>query len=341
MSRETPYTDDQPLDFFSVALTIVLCAIWGGAFVAIKVGTFDMPPLGAGALRFCVTALVLLAWARYQKVRLVYAAAEVKSLAVLALMFLYTNIAAYVGTSLTTSGRAAVFFYTQPLFLAILAPYFLPGDRVTLRKLCGLSLAFCGLLTLFSNRLGGDFSTTAVGDVIVLSGALMTAFSSIATKRTAGRIHPVALICWQSLFSCPALALLSWGFEASRPFIFSTRAIASILYLGLVSAAFGFVAFAWLIQRKPATRVAALTFLSPVFGVAYSWMLLGERLTPFQLLGVAGVCLGVYTVNSGSVPHPQAGRAQVVPPEGDTPARTPVSAMQERRSVSERASSLR
>jgi drug/metabolite transporter (DMT)-like permease len=305
MGKETYYTHDQPLDLFSTALTILLCAIWGGAFVAIKVGTFDMPPLGAGAIRFCLTALVLLAWARYQQVPLLHGVAEVKSLAVLSAMFLYTNITAYVGTSLTTSGRAAVFFYTQPIFLAMLAPYFLPGDRVTVRKICGLGLALCGIIALFFTKLGGGFSTTLIGDVIVLSGALMTAFSSIATKRTAGRIHPVALICWQSLLSFPFLALLSWGFESDRAFVFSGRAVASILYLGLFSAAFGFVAFAWLIQRKPATRVAALTFLTPVFGVGYSWVLLNEHLSPIQLLGVAGVCLGVYIVNSGGIPRPQ------------------------------------
>lgn len=305
MGRETYYTHDQPLDFFSIALTVLLCAIWGGAFVAIKVGTFDMPPLGAGAVRFCLTGLVLLAWARYQHISLSYGPAEVKSLLVLSLMFLYTNITAYVGTSLTTSGRAAVFFYTQPIFLAVLAPYFLPGDHVTVRKIGGLGLALCGIIALFFTKLGGGFSTTLAGDAIVLSGALMTAFSSIATKRTAGRIHPVALICWQSLVSSPCLALFSWLFESGKPFVFTGRAVASILYLGLISAAFGFVAFAWLIQRKPATRVAALTFLSPVFGVAYSWVLLNEHLTPVQLIGVAGVCLGVYIVNSGGLPRPQ------------------------------------
>lgn len=101
------------------------------------------------------------------------------------------------------------------------------------------------------------------------------------------------------------LALLSWQFEAGQSFAFTGRAIAAILYLGLVSAAFGFVAFAWLIQRNTATRVAALTFLTPVFGVAYSWLLLGETLTWVQLLGVLGVCLGVYIVNSRSAPRSQ------------------------------------
>ena len=298
-------THDQPLDFFSTALTVLLCAIWGGAFVAIKISTFDMPPLGSGAVRFCLTSVVLLIWAWYQRVPLRYGRNEIKALTALAVMFLYTNITAYVGTAWTTSGRATVFFYTQPIFLAFLAPFFLPGDRLTARKLYGLGLALCGLIALFFAKLGGGASSTLVGDVVVLSGALMSAFSSIATKRTAGRIHPVALICWQSWVSWPMLALLSWGFESGRPFVFSGRVIAAILYLGLLSAAFGFVAFAWLIQRNTATRVTALTFLTPVFGVAYSWFLLNERLTPVQLLGVLGVCLGVYIVNSGGAPRPQ------------------------------------
>ena len=110
-------THDQPLDFFSTALTVLLCAIWGGAFVAIKISTFDMPPLGSGAVRFCLTSVVLLLWARFQRVPLRYGRDEIKALAALAAMFLYTNVSAYVGTAWTTSGRATVFFYTQPIFL--------------------------------------------------------------------------------------------------------------------------------------------------------------------------------------------------------------------------------
>jgi drug/metabolite transporter (DMT)-like permease len=314
MGREIHDTHDQPLDLFSTALTVLLCAIWGGAFVGIKISTLDMPPLGSGAVRFCLTSVVLLAWAWYQRVPLRHGRTEMKTLAGLAVMFLYTNISAYVGTALTTSGRATVFFYTQPLFLAFLAPYLLPGDCLTARKLYGLGLALCGLIALFFTKLSGGASSTLIGDVVVMSGALMSAFAAIATKRTAGKIHPVALICWQSWVSWPLLGGLSWAFESGRPFVFSGRAIAAILYLGLISAAFGFVAFAWLIQRNTATRVTALTFLTPVFGVAYSWFLLHETLTPIQLLGVLGVCVGVYIVNSGGPPRPS------VLVEGNAPA---------------------
>jgi drug/metabolite transporter (DMT)-like permease len=298
-------THDQPLDFFATALTILLCAIWGGAFVGIKISTFDLPPLGSGALRFCLTSVALLAFALYRRIPLRYGRTEVQSLALLTVMFFYINVTAYIGTALTTSGRATVFFYTQPLFLAVLAPYFLPGDHLTGRKIAGLGLALCGVIALFFTKLGGNAASTVIGDLLVLSGAFTSAFSSIATKRTAGRIHPVALICWQSWVSWPLLGALSWLLEADHPFVLTGRAVAAILYLGLFSAAFGFVAFAWLIQRNTATRVTALTFLTPVFGVVYSWFLLGEALTPMQLLGVLGVCLGVYVVNSGGAPRPQ------------------------------------
>jgi len=80
MRRETHDTHDQPLDFFATALTVLLCAIWGGAFVGIKISMLDMPPLGSGAVRFCLTSVVLLIWALYQRVPLRHGRDEIKAL---------------------------------------------------------------------------------------------------------------------------------------------------------------------------------------------------------------------------------------------------------------------
>lgn len=294
---------DQPLDLFAISLMVLLCAVWGGAFVAIKIGLLDMPPLGSAALRFCLTSLVLLSWAWYQEVPLIYGRAEVWTLAILSFLFFSVNIAVYVGTDLTTSGRATVFFYTQPIFLSILAHYFLTGDRLTVRKGWGLFLAFCGLVFLFVDRLSLGTISSLLGDVLVLGGALSWAVQNVIVKRAAGKLHPVATVVWPTLFSWPLLALLSFWLERGEPFVLSGRAILSLLYLALFSAAFGFVAFAWLLQQKTVTRLSALIFLAPAFGVGFARLLLQETLTGTQLLGVAGVCLGVYIVNSGGAPR--------------------------------------
>jgi drug/metabolite transporter (DMT)-like permease len=295
-------TVDRPLDAFAVLLMTFVCAIWGGAFVAIKVGLLDLPPLGSAALRFLLTSVILFSWARVTGVSLFYSAREMRVVLLLAAMFFYVNLMVYVGTARTTSGRATVFFYSQPLFLAVLAAFLLPNDRVTVRKGWGLGLAFLGLVLLFLTKMSTGHVPTLLGDAFVLSAAFVTAVQNLLMKRTAGRIHPVALVFWSSLLSGLLLSGGSWLFEHEASFLFSTRAVLSLLYLSVVSAAFSFVAFAWLLQHYSATRVNTLVFLAPVFGVALSWLWLGETLTMVQLAGVAGVCLGVYVVTSSAAP---------------------------------------
>jgi drug/metabolite transporter (DMT)-like permease len=291
---------DQPLDPFAVLLMTLVCAIWGGAFVAIKIGLLDLPPVGSAALRFLLTTIVLFFWARATQAPLLYSARDMRVLLLLAALFFYINLMVYVGTARTTSGRATVFFYSQPIFLAALAAFLLPNERLTMRKGWGLFLALAGLVLLFLTKTSTGRAPTLLGDALVLSGAVATAVQNLVMKRTAGRIHPVALIFWSSLISSVLLAGCSWAFEQNASFTFSTRAILSLLYLSLISAAFGFVAFAWLLQRYSATRVTTLVFLAPVFGVAFGWLFLGETLTPVQLVGVLGVCAGVYVVTSSS-----------------------------------------
>jgi drug/metabolite transporter (DMT)-like permease len=136
---------DQPLELFSSLLMTLVCAIWGGAFVAIKIGLMDMPRLGSAALRFFLTTLALLVWARLQTAPLRYPWSETRVLVILTGLFFAFNLLLYLGTARTASGRATVFFYSQPVFLAVLAHYFLPRDSLTLRKDCGLIFALGGM----------------------------------------------------------------------------------------------------------------------------------------------------------------------------------------------------
>ncbi len=94
MEKQPTSVHDQPLDFFATALTILLCAIWGGAFVGIKISTLDMPPLGSGAVRFALTSVVLLAWAYYHRVPLRCRQADIGTLAVTVTLFFYIRLVA-------------------------------------------------------------------------------------------------------------------------------------------------------------------------------------------------------------------------------------------------------
>jgi drug/metabolite transporter (DMT)-like permease len=65
----------------------------------------------------------------------------------------------------------------------------------------------------------------------------------------------------------------------------------------LVVASASYVAWFWLIARSPASRLAAFSFLTPVFGVAAGALLLGEPVTPVLAAAVALIGFGIWLVN--------------------------------------------
>ena len=235
---------DHSFDSFAIFVTTLVCGVWGGALVAIKIGLLDMPPLGSAGLRFLLTSALLLGWAWVKRVPLLYRRSDLWVLGLLSLIFFYMNLTLYIGTAHTTSGRATVFFYSQPLFLALMAHIALPNEQLTVRKGWGLGLALLGLILLFLTKMRVGHTPTLWGDSLVLSAAVATAAYNLIIKRAAGDIHPVALIFYSSLVSGLLLGGCSWGVEGMASFVFSWRAIASLLYLSLISAAFGFVVFA-------------------------------------------------------------------------------------------------
>ncbi len=82
----------------------------------------------------------------------------------------------------------------------------------------------------------------------------------------------------------------SWSFPLNARFL--TAFVYTIFAPGLLATWIWF----WLVQRIGAIRAATFHFLNPVFGVAIAAVLLGEKLGPLDLLGVAVVTAGILAV---------------------------------------------
>jgi drug/metabolite transporter (DMT)-like permease len=282
----------------AVGLMVLLTAIWGGSFTFVKLGLRDLPVFGSLCLRFVLATAILVAYCRRTGTPLWYTGRDARYLLVGAAAFAWSQALLYLGLGLTTAGRGSVFFNTQPFFTLLILPLFFPEETVTRRKLLGTVVAFSGVVLLFLEKLGGGGGRALLGDVLTLLAALGWTANNIITKRVAGRLHPTALILWSTAAALPPMLLLALLLERGQPWRLTTTAIASVLYLGGVAAAFSFVAFTWLIQQYSAIRVNAFVFLAPVFGVLIGWALLGEALSVSQLAGALLVAAGILVVNS-------------------------------------------
>ena len=81
-------------------------------------------------------------------------------------------------------------------------------------------------------------------------------------------------------------------FESDEPFVVTTRLVVSLFYTGVLIAGLGFIGQTWLLKRYLPSRVAVISLSQPVFGVFFSWWILGESVGGELYLGAVLVVAG-------------------------------------------------
>ena len=196
---------------------------------------------------------------------------------------------------LTTVSRASINFYTMPLWMALLAHWLIPGERITRAKALGQAMAFLGVVIAILWR-GSGGQASLLGDVLALGAAIGWAALAVVAKTGLKNVSPDRQLLWQVVVSTPILFLAAPLFG---PFI---RDLAPIHLWGLafqivVVVTLGFMFWLWILSIYPAASVAAFSFLSPVFGVLFGWALLGEEIGTPILVALALVAVGLVLIN--------------------------------------------
>lgn len=277
---------------------VLLCIAWGLNMVAMKLGTEGISPAWQGAMRSAGAAILCWVWCRARGVSLapMLGAPLLPGLAV-GIVFGLEFGAIFIGAGMTSASRAVLFLYAAPFFVALGAHFFVPGDRMSLRAALGLVVAFAGLAVGLLEGLGSGGAV--LGDLLCLLGALGWACTTVMIKATRLRHAPAEYaMLYQLVVSIPVLALLSLAM--GEPGIFAPTPLiwASMAYQTVVVAFVSYVAWFWLVKRHAASRLAAFSFLTPLFGSAAGALLLGEQLGPVFLLALALVSAGILLVNS-------------------------------------------
>jgi len=180
-----------------------------------------------------------------------------------------------------------------------MAHFALPDDRLSTTKTVGLCLSFVGLVTVFGSRSPTLGELHWIGDAMMLTTGLLWAANNIYIKKF---IENKSITHFQTLFahhffSIPLLAVgamtLEWGREVSAEPV----GIAALGYQCVIVAFISLLLWFRLLHRYPASRLVSFTFLTPLFGVIFSSLLLGEQLTLLLWLGLGLVAAGIYLVN--------------------------------------------
>jgi probable blue pigment (indigoidine) exporter len=266
-----------------------IAAAWGGCFVTIRWGLRDAPVLWFATLRALVAGAALLALATAQRRPRPSGARAWTLIGLLAV----TNVslgfgAMFAGVDGLATGTAAVLTNAQPL-LVILPAWWLYGERVTARTSVGLIVGFAGLLMVAVPGGGGSGAWLS----ILAASAITT--GTLLSRRLAGT-DVVQAAGWHFVIGGIVLAAVSGGVEGPPRVDWTPRFVMSLAFLGLVGSALAF--WAWFTEtlRCPLGRLAAWTFLTPVFGIVFALVLTGERPAGWTAAGMVIVLGSLWAV---------------------------------------------
>ncbi|MCG8564789.1 MAG: DMT family transporter [Desulfobacterales bacterium] len=291
-------TAKSKLDALSIALLILLCASWGLNQVAIKAAVEQIPPVLQASLRSMGSALLLFIWMKYKKIPIFNRDGSLKAGILVGLVFTLEFILIFWGLKYTTASRSVIFINTSPFVVALGAQFFIPGERLTPLKFLGMVLAFAGIVFAFNDDMGSGNHTTLVGDIMLLTAALLWGTSTILIKTTTlARVPAAKTLLYQLSVSGLIMPFFSLAMGESLPALPQTMALVSLGYQIIWVAFITYLIWFWMLQVYPASLLAPFTFLSPLFGVLSGALLLGEPVTSHLIWSLSLVALGIYLVN--------------------------------------------
>jgi len=280
------------------AASVIL--IWGINFVVIKIGVAGMPPFLFAALRFTLIALPAVFFIKppTTKVCLLIFYGMTISFGQFSLLFLAIRLG-------MPAGIASLVIQSQALFTAFLGIFL--GERLRLYHLLGFAIAGTGMCLVGM----GDNATpdiTVLPMLLTLLAALCWGLGNFANKLIIrdknNSVNSLSLVVWSSLVPIIPFYLFSYIFEGKENIINSIAHIhvstfLALLYLVYVSSYAGFTFWSDLLNRYESWRVAPLTLIVPVIGLASSAIFLHEKITHQQIMGVTIVFAGLSINMSG------------------------------------------
>ena len=288
-----------PLPVSAGLILGLLCLLWGAQSVSIKFSNQGVPPLMAAALRSLVAGVLVWSYARMKGRRVAFPRGQSGHALMIGLLFGLEFLFLYWSLVFTPVSRSLIFLYTNPFWVALGAHFLLKEDPLTPAKLLGLLLAFAGVAAVFQARSPKLPPGYWAGDLMALSAAMFWAATTLYIKRITEKVF---LDHYQTLFaqlicSFPLLAVGSVLFELPAELDLNPVVLASLFYQGVVVAFMSYLVWFWLIHRHTVSRLAAFTFMAPLFGVILGGLILNEPVTLLVWTGLACVAGGLYMVN--------------------------------------------
>ncbi len=285
---------------------VVLCAIWGFQQVAIKSANATFPPIFQAGLRSTIATVLVYGWARLRGTPLFRDDGTLGAGLLAGVLFASEFVCIFLGLTLTSASRMAVFLYTAPCFTALGLHWFVAGEHMRRIQWAGVITAFAGMALAFADgfaRAGSESHAAMLagvaGDALGVLGGVAWAATTVVVRATKlAHTSASKTLLYQLAVSAVVLLALSVPLGQVHVATITPLAVASLAYQAVVVAFVSYLVWFWLLTRYMASRLSVFSFLTPLFGVTFGVLLLGESFNLRFLMAAVLVLAGIALVNA-------------------------------------------
>lgn len=272
---------------------LAFAAMWSSAFTTARIIVASAPPLTALSLRFLISGVlgVLIALVLRQTWRLTRAQWRATIVFGICQNALYLGLN-FMAMQTIEASLAAIVASSMPLMVG-LASWAIFGEKIGPVGGLGLVTGVIGVSIIMGTRLQGG--ADLYGVALCVGGALALALATLTMRGATSGGNFVMIVGLQMLVGSVVLGVIGL---ATEPLIidWSWTLVAAFLYTTLVPGLAATLVWFLLVNRIGAVKAATFHFLNPFFGVAIAAVVLGEKLGPSDIIGVAVVMVGILAV---------------------------------------------
>jgi drug/metabolite transporter (DMT)-like permease len=274
-------------------LAILATWLWSTAFAGVKIGLQYHTPLQFAGVRFIIAGMLILIFSGHLRRFISEIKNNLKLVIWVSLVQIFFQYALfYSGLNLVPAALGAMIIGSSPLFIAIVAHFAFPDDKMTLLKTFSILTGVAGIAIITLGRakieMKGEAEMLGIG--LLLLNNLVSGYANVLVSKSPSGISPLTLSSSSLIFGGILLFTLSLPVEGLNTGPFPAEYYAALGWLSFLSAAAISIWFSLL--RRPGIKVSVLNvwkFLIPVSGAILSWVLIKEEKP--DLISIAGMTL--------------------------------------------------
>lgn len=204
----------------------------------------------------------------------------------------------YTGVANSSGVKSSIVQSASPFIVILVACFLFRNERFTVVKLAGCVFGLIGMVIVNLDGSTLDFNMTFLGEGCILISNFWYAISSSLIKSYSKTENPVTLSGYQFMLGGAVMAVI--GFVLGGRLAQVTWAGVGILFYLAVLSAVAYSLWGMLLKVNPVSRIAVYGFMTPIFGVLFSALILGEVEQAFNLQTLSAlvlVCIGIFIVN--------------------------------------------